>query len=138
MPKRVLIDGVFDLFHPGHIKLLKEIKDMDNYYLIVGVHNDEDVISYKRKPILNMHDRAYVIESCKYVDEVIINSPLYITKKFLEKNKIDLVFHAHSIEENDKYRLMYDIPQKMNIFRRIDYHNGISTSEIIERCKNNQ
>lgn len=132
--ERVLIDGVFDLFHIGHIKLLKEIKESGNYHLIVGVHSDKEVESYKRTPILTMKERAFTVGACRYVDEVMENAPLNVTKEEIEDYKIDLVFHAHSEEEHNEYATFYDVPSKMGIFRRVDYHDGISTSELINRC----
>ena len=135
MQKRILIDGVFDLFHIGHIKLLMEIKESGNYYIIVGTHSDEDVKSYKRTPILKMKERAFAIRACRYVDEVIENAPLIVTKEYIKEYNIDLVFHAHSKEDHEKYTKFYTAPQEMGIFRRVDYHDGISTSDIINRCK---
>lgn len=61
---RIYIDMVGDLFHYGHVNALKQCKD-EGDYLIVGVHSDKTVESYKRTPILNMDERIGVIESCK-------------------------------------------------------------------------
>ena len=48
----VYIDGVFDLFHYGHIESFKKCKKLSNcVYLIVGIINDTDATNYKRKPI---------------------------------------------------------------------------------------
>ena len=48
----IYVSGVFDLFHYGHMILLKKCKKLyKNCYLVVGVHSDEDCIPYKRKPL---------------------------------------------------------------------------------------
>lgn len=133
--KNGYIDMVGDLFHYGHLRLIQKIHNM-GYNVIVGVHDDKTVESYKRKPILNMIERIEIIQSCKYIDFVIPNSPLIITKKYLEENNIDMVFHAHSLEEKEKYENMYKIPTKMGKFTRIDYTKEISTTEIINRILN--
>ena len=78
----IYVDMVGDLFHINHINLIKEAKKFGKY-LIVGVHSDSDVESYKCTPILTMEERIGVIESCKYVDKVIPNAPLVITKEYL-------------------------------------------------------
>jgi cytidyltransferase-like protein len=55
--KVVYLDGVFDLFHRGHlesiIKAKNALNDPNNTYLIVGVVSDEGSASYKRNPIIN-------------------------------------------------------------------------------------
>mgnify|MGYP003973979487 CR=1 FL=1 len=128
----IYVDMVGDLFHINHINLFKKSREYGNN-LIVGVHSDKDVESYKCKPILTMEDRIGMIESCKYVDKVIPNAPLVITKEYLEDNNIDLVIHAHNEDEEEKYNFMYNDIIKLGKFKRIDYHEGISTTTIKQR-----
>jgi glycerol-3-phosphate cytidylyltransferase len=62
--------GVFDLFHVGHLTLLKNAKAMCDH-LIVGVTTDE-LVGYKGKsPVISYADRASVVEGIRYVDQVI-------------------------------------------------------------------
>ena len=68
---RVYADMVGDLFHMGHVRLLQRAKAKGTY-LIVGIHSDEDVEAYKRKPILTLEERADVVRACKYADEVVV------------------------------------------------------------------
>ena len=133
--KNGYIDMVGDLFHYGHIRLIKTVYDM-GYNVIVGVHSDKTVESYKRTPILNLNERAEIIESCKYVTIVIKDAPLYITEEYLNENNIDMVFHSHKIEENERYKKMYEVPEQLNKFTRTEYTPEISTSDIINRVKN--
>ena len=63
--------GVFDLFHVGHLNILKRAKEICDY-LIVAVSTDELVQDYKnRRPIIPYEDRKKIVESIKYVDEVV-------------------------------------------------------------------
>ncbi|MCF7906874.1 adenylyltransferase/cytidyltransferase family protein [Patescibacteria group bacterium] len=63
--------GVFDMFHIGHLNILKKAKKMCDY-LIVGVSTDELVLSYKnKKPIIPFKERVAIIKSIKYVDKVV-------------------------------------------------------------------
>lgn len=126
------VSMVGDLFHYGHVNQLKHVYDL-GYIVITGIHNDETVASYKRKPILNMDERAKIIESCKYVSKVIKNAPLIENKEFLDKHEIDMVFHGHIIEDDYKYKKMYEVPEKLGKFTRTEYTNEISTSQIINR-----
>jgi len=61
---------VADLFHYGHVGMLRQAKEHGDY-LLVGVHADETVMSYKRRPIFSMEERVASVEGCRYVDEVV-------------------------------------------------------------------
>lgn len=63
--------GVFDLFHIGHLNLLKNAKGLCDK-LIVGVSTDELVRKYKNKtPIINFDERIEIVRNIEYVDAVI-------------------------------------------------------------------
>jgi glycerol-3-phosphate cytidylyltransferase len=63
--------GVFDLFHIGHLNILRKAKENCNY-LIVGINTDELVQKYKNKtPIIPYSERRAIIEAIRYVDKVI-------------------------------------------------------------------
>jgi ethanolamine-phosphate cytidylyltransferase len=71
--KVVYIDGAFDLFHMGHLSIIKRAKQ-EGEYLIVGVHSDEAVKMRRgpHLPIMSVHERCLSVLACKHVDEVII------------------------------------------------------------------
>tara|TARA_A100001015_G_scaffold72199_2_gene80115 strand:+ start:341 stop:796 length:456 start_codon:yes stop_codon:yes gene_type:complete len=133
--KIVYIDGIWDLFHFGHVNFIRRCKE-EGDFLIVGVTSDEDCEKIKRKPILTMNERVKVLESCKYIDKII--APCLctgISQEFITKNKIDLVIHAddYSPEMLEKY---YSVPIKMGKFKSISYTTSISTTDIINRLTN--
>ena len=131
---KIYFDGIFDLFHKGHLLHLNKIKKMFNkeIFLIVGVIDDATATNYKRKPIINQEKRKKILESCIFVDKVIITNILNITKKFIKDNNIDYIVHAFSNKEDEEKQLdFYKIPKEMNIFVPIDYNKGTSTTEII-------
>jgi cytidyltransferase-like protein len=131
---RIYADMCADLFHSGHVIFIKNCKNYKkNVYLIIGIHNDKTIESYKRLPICTMEERIDVVESCKYVDQVIPNSPLTITRDFVDKHKIDFVIHAGEIPENDKNLFYREI---LDIYREVPRTEGISTTDIINRIKN--
>ncbi|MBR1596188.1 MAG: adenylyltransferase/cytidyltransferase family protein [Phocaeicola sp.] len=93
MEKRIVgyTTGVFDMFHIGHLNILKRAKEKCDY-LIVGVSTDELCLSYKHKaPIIPFVERKAIVEAIKYVDEVV---PQVDRDKFgaWEKYKFDMMF----------------------------------------------
>tara|TARA_B100000965_G_scaffold193669_1_gene161685 strand:- start:7010 stop:7474 length:465 start_codon:yes stop_codon:yes gene_type:complete len=83
--------GVFDMFHIGHLHLLKRAKEQCDH-LIVGVSTDELVESYKnKKPIIPFEDRCEIIDALEIVDEVAVQSHRDKIKQFHEI-KYDVMF----------------------------------------------
>ncbi|MEN3013995.1 MAG: D-glycero-beta-D-manno-heptose 1-phosphate adenylyltransferase [Endomicrobiia bacterium] len=71
--KLVFTNGCFDIIHSGHIKLLKEAKNLGDV-LIVGLNTDKSIKRIKgpQRPINSQKDRAEVLDSIRYVDYVIL------------------------------------------------------------------
>ncbi len=130
---RVYADMVADLFHYGHVSFLKEARALGDY-LIVGVAGDEDATAGKRPPILTVEERTAVVAACRYVDEAIPNAPWKLDADWIAKHNIDLVVHGDDFSEQD-LDYFYSVPIAMGIFRAISYTRGISTTDIILRCK---
>ena len=139
MPRRVYVDGIWDLFHIGHVKHFMELKNLDNKnnFLIVGIISDKVAEGYKRTPIYNEEHRKIWIESCKYVDEIITNPPLVLNEEFMTNHNIDLVCHGFSdINDTNKQDEFFNVPKKLGKFRAVKYNTGISTTEIIKKIQN--
>ena len=74
------VAGAFDLLHAGHVLMLKDARSQCDY-LIAGLHIDPSIERpQKNKPIQTLEERRIQLEGCKYVDEIIPNSPIIITK----------------------------------------------------------
>lgn len=79
------------MFHIGHLNLLKHAKEMCDY-LIVGVNTDILVKDYKHKtPVVCENERAEIVKSIKYVDEVFLADTLDKTIIF-EHHHFDVIF----------------------------------------------
>lgn len=94
--------GVYDMFHIGHLNILKKAKENCDY-LIVGVTTDE--LSLKRKnktPIVPLEERMKIISAIKYVDQVVIQDTMD-KKKALEKYKFQKMFVGSDWKGTEKW-----------------------------------
>ena len=82
---KVFTVGVFDYFHYGHLKLIERAKQLGDY-LIVGVQEDSEVIKYKPNTRLmyNIEERIEMVESIRYVDQVISYKNVYDSIRKIE------------------------------------------------------
>ncbi len=124
---------VADLFHYGHVNFLRLARKHGDY-LLVGVHADEAVMSYKRRPILSMEERVVSVQRCRYVDEVVSDAPLTIDRAWIEQHNIDLILHGDDLSREMEEH-WYKTPIDMGIYRSVAYTPGISTTEIIARFR---
>lgn len=93
--------GVYDLFHIGHLNLLRNAKGMCDK-LIVGVTTDE-LVSYKnKKAVIPFHERMEIVRSSRYVDSVV---PQENMDKFemWKKLKFDIMFVGDDWYASDKW-----------------------------------
>ncbi|SCU91408.1 LADA_0F09780g1_1 [Lachancea dasiensis] len=133
-PVRVYADGVFDLFHLGHMKQLEQCKKcMPNVTLICGVPSDRVTHKLKGLTVLTDVQRYESVRQCKWVDEVIEDAPWTLTLEFLAEHHIDYVAHDDlpyaAVDCDDIY-----LPIKqMGKFVATQRTDGISTSDIITR-----
>lgn len=126
-------DGVYDLFHVGHLNMINTAKE-NCEYLIVGVHGDEVVKEYKhRMPIINENDRRKIVASIKGVDKAVIN-------RFRDKLKLWELYHFDVVFIGDDWKGT----QRWNDFEKmlnkigvdvvyVPYTKGISTTEIRQK-----
>ena len=72
----VYTGGTFDLFHSGHVNLLKRCREVagQDGKVVVALNTDDFIFQFKnKKPICSEQERLDVLLACKYVDEVVMN-----------------------------------------------------------------
>jgi glycerol-3-phosphate cytidylyltransferase len=87
--KTVITYGTFDLFHVGHIRLLKRLSALGDR-LIVGISSDEFNAEKGKKSFFSYEERAEILESCKYVTKVFAESNWQQKRNDIIKYKVDI------------------------------------------------
>ena len=127
--------GVFDLFHIGHLNILRRAKEQCEH-LIVGVSTDELVKDYKHKtPVIPFEERIQIVEAIRYVDEVV---PQTSMDKFAawERLHFDAIFHGDDWKGSAMYN---EVEQKLNavgvdmVF--LKHTQGTSSTEISKKLQ---
>lgn len=91
----------FDLFHAGHVLMLKEARDQCDY-LIVGLQTDPTIDRpEKMKPIQSIYERYVQVEACKYVDEIVVYETEKDLMNVLKSRKINVRFVGEEYKEKD-------------------------------------
>lgn len=126
-------DGVYDLFHVGHLNMIETARKQCEY-LIVGVHSDEIVNQYKhRYPIIAEAERARIIGSIKGVDKVVIND-VRDKLTLLERYHFNVVFIGDDWKGTDRWNNFEKILGERNVdVVYVPYTRGISTTDIKKR-----
>lgn len=102
------VSGAYDLFHVGHLRLLKRCKEHCDY-LIVGIDSDELVEYYKnKKPWIPEEERLEIVKAVRYVDDaVIVDYHNAETKNAWELYQFDVQFcgddHEERLQDTKKY-----------------------------------
>ena len=130
--------GVFDMFHIGHLNILKKAKEQCDY-LIVGVSIDEVVsINKGKQPIIPFNDRLQIVESIKYVDKVIPQESYCIDDKVkvAVENNINVMFVGSDWKGTSKWNEIESKLKERNIdVIYLPHTDGISSSILREKIK---
>lgn len=120
--KRIMVDMSATLIHHGHIRLLEHASKYGN--VIVGLTTDEEIYSKKGyKPEISFDQRKEILESIKYVSQVVA-TPWLIDEQILDRHNIDLLVHGDDNSNNIK-------DERLLIFPRT---KGVSSSDIRLNC----
>jgi glycerol-3-phosphate cytidylyltransferase len=127
--------GIFDLFHAGHVLMFKESKQHCDYLIVAlnkGDNIDYNINPDKKPPIYSVEERKLILDSCKYIDEVIIYNSEEELLDIMKSRKIDIRFLG------DDYRGKKITGSELNIpIHYIDRSHGYSSSKIRERIIKN-
>jgi glycerol-3-phosphate cytidylyltransferase len=127
--------SAFDLFHSGHVAMLKEARSNCDY-LMVGLQTDPTIDRPEKKPIQSVFERYVQLEGCKYIDEIIP----YATEKDLEDILLTYKIDVRFIGE--EYRDIEFTGKKICVDKSINIHynkrqHSFSTSGLRKRIEQN-
>ena len=129
--------STFDLFHAGHIMMLKEAKSHCDY-LIVGLQTDPtiDRPDTKNKPVQTLFERFVQLQSCKYVDEIVP----YSTEKELMDILLSYPIHVRIIGEEykDKHFTGRELDIEMYYNSRKHSFSTTSLRQRVQEAENNK
>ncbi|MEO1927628.1 MAG: glycerol-3-phosphate cytidylyltransferase [Nautiliaceae bacterium] len=126
--KRVLTYGTFDMFHIGHLNLLKRAKELGDY-LIVGVSTDGFNQIKGKKTLIPFNERKDIVESIKYVDLVIPENNWEQKIDDIKKYKVDVFVMG------DDWRGKFDFLKDYCEVIYLPRTEGISTTKLKENLK---
>ncbi len=138
MGLKIYTGGTFDLFHSGHVNFLKrcqQIAGVDGE-VVVALNTDEFIYEYKKKkPVLTYDQRKDVLESCRYVSQVVPNVGGSDSKKTIEMIElVDVIAIGSDWAKKDYYAQMeFDqdwLDEKNISLIYIPYTKGISSTFI--------
>lgn len=145
MGLRIYNGGTYDLFHSGHVEILRRLKHMagPGGVLIVALNTDEFVEKFKgSKPIMSYEERFAVVSACKYVDLVVENYGGPDSKPVILSVKADFVVTGTDWSDKDYMKQMGFTREWLEEhkigFGFLPYTNGVSSTEIKNRIIGHQ
>lgn len=135
--RRVLLTGCFDLMHAGHYNALRQAKaafPSEEVTLVAGVHSDEAILRAKGAPTVLRHDeRVELLQSCRWVDEVVGSLPYAVPVDLLDRLTCDVAVHGDDLPKVPGGGGLFDevmAAGRMHIVKRTE---GTSTTMLIGR-----
>ena len=128
--------GVFDMFHVGHLNILRKAKEQCEL-LVVGVSTDEVVESYKHKlPIIPFQARLAIVQAIRYVDEVIPQDTMDKMEMWNEVH-FDVMFHGDEWKGTSLYNKYEEEFAKVGVkIEYLSHTEGISSTILRDRLNN--
>ena len=118
----------FDLFHAGHVTMLKMEKDLCDW-LIVALQVDPtiDRPGIKNKPIQSVYERYVQVQACRYVDEILVYETEEDLLNMIKTQRMDIRFLSEEYENRDFTGKQYCIDNGIEIHYHKRQHKYSST-----------
>jgi len=127
--------GVFDLFHVGHVNLLRSARAMCDK-LIVGVTIDDLVLYKNKRAVIPFHERIAVVQACRYVDVTVPQDNMNKRVAF-DRYKFDVMFVGDDWHESDRWNALDKEFSALGVrIIYLPYTKGTSSTLVNETLEN--
>ena len=133
LPKRVFVNGTFDILHRGHLELLNYAKILGE--VCVGIDTDECVRGKKGRgrPVHNQEERKFFLENLKSVDEVVFFSSEPEFEELIKTMQPDIIIVGSDWKEKSTIKSYYD--GELIFFDTMEEYSTTKTISIIKKCR---
>lgn len=127
--------GVFDMFHIGHLNILRKAKELCEY-LIVGVSTDEVVKNYKHKtPVIPFEERIEIVRAIRYVDEAVPQTSMNKMKAW-ENLRFEAMFHGSDWKGSSLYEDYEKAFREVGVeLVFLPHTEGVSSTELAKKLQ---
>ena len=127
--RRVITFGTYDLFHIGHLNILRRAAELGTE-LVVGVSSD--ALNYSKKgkyPVYNEGDRMAIVQAIQYVDEVFLEESLELKGAYIQEHKADLLVMG------DDWEGRFDSMREYCDVLYLPRTEGVSTTDLVDTIR---
>lgn len=129
---RAYIDGCYDIMHSGHYNAIRQAKSLCDE-LVVGIHSNAEILRQKGPPVMSDEERLATVRACKWVDEVVFDTPYCPSVALLDSLNCDFCVHgdddALAADGTDAFAEL-KAAGRMAIVKRTE---GVSTTDLVNR-----
>ncbi|KAL7056167.1 hypothetical protein AAHC03_021065 [Spirometra sp. Aus1] len=122
----------FDFVHFGHANVVRQAKCLGDY-LVVGIHNDEEISKHKGPPVFTQDERYTLLCAVKWVDEVVKDAPYVTQLDVLERHNCDFCVHGDDITTTADGLDTYALVKAAGKYVEVGRTEGISTTDLLYR-----
>jgi ethanolamine-phosphate cytidylyltransferase len=127
-----LLDGCFDIMHSGHYNAIRQAKALTDI-LVVGVHSNAEILRHKGPPVMSDEERLATVRACKWVDEVVFDTPYNPSLELLIKLNCDFCVHGDDMSTTADGRDAYAEVKEAGRMKIVKRTEGVSTTDLVGR-----
>lgn len=129
---RLWVDGCFDFFHHGHAGAIVQARQLGDE-LYIGVHSDEAILENKGPTVMNLRERLFAVEACRWVTQSVPNAPYVTALDWVTHFGCRYVVHGDDITSDGSGEDCYRFVKAANRFKVVKRTPSISTTDLVGR-----